>query len=159
MNPWIQNPQIQRTDCTQKCYVLLSLLGASRWLPGKESACNTGAAGDIGWNPGLGRSSEVGHGNPLQYSCLENPMDRRSWRAAVHGVAKSRTQLSDSACMSVSPLSRLFSFFLYRGSNSVSPNDLAKVTQLVGGRVRTELCVCLSSTILLHTTQHTLITA
>ena len=87
------------------------------------------------------------------------PMDRGAWRAAVHGVAKSRTQLSDSACMSVSPLSRLFSFFLYRGSNSVSPNDLAKVTQLVGGRVRTELCVCLSSTILLHTTQHTLITA
>ena len=41
--------------------------------------------------PGLGRSSEIGLGNPLQYSCLENPMDRRAWQATVHGVAKSQT--------------------------------------------------------------------
>ena len=57
--------------------------------------------GDASLIPGLGRSSEVGNGNPLQYFCLEDPMDRGSWRAAVHGVAKSRTQLSDSARMSV----------------------------------------------------------
>ena len=43
--------------------------------------------------PGSGRSSGGGHGNPLQYSCLENPMDRGGWRAAVHGVEKIRTGL------------------------------------------------------------------
>ena len=44
---------------------------------------------------GLGRSPEEGNGNPLQYSCLESPMDRGAWRAIVHGVAKSQTRLSD----------------------------------------------------------------
>ena len=57
---------------------------------GKESACN---AGDPGSNPGSGRSPGEGNGNPLQYSCLENPMDRGAWWAAVHGVSKSRTWL------------------------------------------------------------------
>ena len=59
---------------------------------GKESACNSG---DQGWIPGLGRSSGEGYGNPLQYSCLENPMDRGDWQATVHGVAKSWIQLID----------------------------------------------------------------
>ena len=45
-------------------------------------------AGDNGLIPGLGRSPGGGHGNPLQYSCLENPMDRRVWRAAVHGLQR-----------------------------------------------------------------------
>ena len=49
----------------------------------------------LGYIPGLGRSPGEGHGNPLQYSCLENPMDRGSWRATVHGVTKSQTRLSD----------------------------------------------------------------
>ena len=49
---------------------------------------------DAGLIPGLGRSPGEGNGNPLQYSCLENFMDRGAWRAAVHGVAKSQTQLS-----------------------------------------------------------------
>ena len=52
-------------------------------------------AGDMGSIPGLGMSFGVGNGNPLQYSCQENSMDRGVWRAKVHGVAKSRTQLSD----------------------------------------------------------------
>ena len=52
---------------------------------GKESACN---AGDLSSNPGSGRSPEEGNGNPLQYSCLGNPMDGRAWQATVHGVAK-----------------------------------------------------------------------
>ena len=57
----------------------------------KESACN---AEDLGSISGSGEDPlEEGHGNPLQYSCLENPMDRGAWRATVHGVAKSRTQL------------------------------------------------------------------
>ena len=55
---------------------------------GKESTCN---AGDLGSIPGLGRSPEEGNGNPLQYSCLENSMDRGAWWATVHGVAKSDT--------------------------------------------------------------------
>ena len=50
-------------------------------------------AGDPGLIPGLGRSPGEGNGNPLQYSCLENPMDRGAWQATVRGVAKSRTRL------------------------------------------------------------------
>ena len=57
---------------------------------GKESACN---AGDLGLIPGSGRFPGEGNGNPLQYSWLENPMDREAWRAIVHGVVKSWTQL------------------------------------------------------------------
>ena len=45
----------------------------------------------VGSTPGLGKSPGEGHGNSLQYSCLENPMDRGAWRATVHGVAKSQT--------------------------------------------------------------------
>ena len=52
---------------------------------GKESACN---AGDVGLIPGSGRSRGEGNGNPLQYSCLENFMDRGAWWATGHGVAK-----------------------------------------------------------------------
>ena len=50
---------------------------------GKESACNAGDTGDVGSIPGSGRSPEEGNGNLLQYSCLENPMDRGAWRATV----------------------------------------------------------------------------
>ena len=52
-------------------------------------------AGDPGLNPGLGRSPGEGNGNPLQYYCLENPMDRGAWQAIVYGVAKSQTRFSD----------------------------------------------------------------
>ena len=52
-------------------------------------------AGDVGLISGLGRCPGGGHGNSLQYSCLGNPMDRGAWRAAVDGVTKSRTRLSD----------------------------------------------------------------
>ena len=54
----------------------------------KESACNVG---DLGLTPGSGRSSGEGNGNPLQYSCLGNPMDRGAWRATVHGITKNQT--------------------------------------------------------------------
>ena len=60
---------------------------------GKESACNAGDAGDTGSIPGSGRSFGVGNGNPLQYSCLENPMARGAWQAAVHWVTKSQIRL------------------------------------------------------------------
>ena len=69
---------------------LQTLLGFPGGLAGKESACN---AGDLGLISGLGRSSRGGDGNPLQYSCLENPMDRDAWWAMVHSTAKSRTRL------------------------------------------------------------------
>ena len=59
---------------------------------GKESACNAGDQGSI---PESGRCPRKRNGNPLQYSCLESSIDRGTWQASVHGVAKSRTQLSD----------------------------------------------------------------
>ena len=69
---------------------MLSIDTPTRGFPGgsvgKESACNEE---DPGSTPGLGRSSGNRNGNPLQYSCLENPMGRGAWRATVHGVAKS----------------------------------------------------------------------
>ena len=55
---------------------------------------NAGDARDMGSIPGLGTSTEVRNGNPLQYSCLENSMDREAWQAAVRGVSKSWTALS-----------------------------------------------------------------
>ena len=58
----------------------------------KVSTCN---AGDLGLIPGLGRSPGEGNGNPLQYSCLENPMYGGAWWATVHGVTKGRTRLSN----------------------------------------------------------------
>ena len=72
--------------------IFIPKLGFPGDSDGKESACNVG---DLGLIPGLGRSPGEGTGNLLQYSCLENPMDRGAWRARVHGVIKSWTQLSD----------------------------------------------------------------
>ena len=68
--------------------------GYSWWLNGKKSAYNTRAIGDLGLILGLGRFLGGRHGNPLQYSCLENPMDKGARWAIVHGVAKNQTQLS-----------------------------------------------------------------
>ena len=67
---------------------------------GKQSACNAGDPGSI---PGLGRSPGEGNGNPLQYSCLENSMDREAWWAIVHGAAKNWTRLSDFHFYSPNP--------------------------------------------------------
>ena len=66
---------------------MISFSGGSGY---KESTCNVG---DVGSIPGLGRSPGGGHGNPLQCSYLENPMDRRAWWATVRGVTKSQTRL------------------------------------------------------------------
>ena len=60
----------------------------------KNPSANAGNIRDVGSIPGLGRSPGGGHGNTLQYSCLENPMDRGAWQAVVHRVTKSRTRLS-----------------------------------------------------------------
>ena len=70
------------------------MLNTFRGFPGgsddKESACN---AGDLGSIPGSGRSPGEGNGNPLQYFCMENPMDRGAWWVTVHRAAKSQTRL------------------------------------------------------------------
>ena len=68
----------------------------------KESAYNVA---DPGLIPGSGRSPGEGNGNPLQYSCLENPMDGGAWWAAVHGVAKCQTRLSDFTLKNKNPFS------------------------------------------------------
>ena len=66
-------------------YIHTYISGLPWRLRGKESTCN---AGDTGSIPGLGRSPGEGNGNPLQYSCLGNLMNRGAWRAIIHGVAK-----------------------------------------------------------------------
>ena len=71
------------------------------------SACSTGDPSSI---PGLGRSPGEGHSNSLQYSCLENPMDRGAWRAIVRGVAKSQTRLRDLIRSSVYVLTPISQF-------------------------------------------------
>ena len=71
---------IKKKTKKKGCITLASLGGSD----GKEPICN---AGDLGLTPMLGRSPGGGHGDSLQYSGLENPMDRGAWRAAVHGVA------------------------------------------------------------------------
>ena len=65
--------------------MLLQMLGLPWWLSGKAPTCQAGEASLI---PGLGRFPGEGNCNPFQYSCLENPMDRRGWQATVLGVAK-----------------------------------------------------------------------
>ena len=75
-------------------YNSIMISGASKVaLVVKNPPANAGDVRDTGSIPGLGRSSGGGHGNPLQCSRLENPMDGGAWRATVHGVAKSQTRL------------------------------------------------------------------
>ena len=68
----------------------------------KNPPAIAGDAGDVGLIPGWGRSPGVGNGNPLQYSCMGDPMDRETWWVTVHGVAKSQTRLSMHTCVSTS---------------------------------------------------------
>ena len=83
---------------------------------GKESACNVGALGSI---PGSGRSPVEENGYPLQYSCLENPMDRRAWWTTVHGVTKSLTWLRTNTFPSLS-----FSRLCSQGSSILPANPV-----------------------------------
>ena len=69
-------------------------MGLSRWLSGKESACQAGNRASI---PGSRRSPGGRHGNPPQYACLENPMDRGAWQATVHGVGPKELDATDLA--------------------------------------------------------------
>ena len=80
---WYQRQRIEKTQGHKRAW--LGQWGFPGSSVGKESACS---AGDSGLIPGLGRSSGERSGNPLQYSCLGNLMDRGSWRAIVHGVSR-----------------------------------------------------------------------
>ena len=80
---WVRNIPWRRDRLPSPVF-----MGFPGGLDGKESTSNAGNLGSIPW---LGRSPGGGHGNPLQYPCLENSMDRGAWRAIVHGVTKSRT--------------------------------------------------------------------
>ena len=109
---FVANPELLTTACfpfdallpsaVQPCLPPFQNLGFIsdflRFLlgfPGGSATKNPPAnAGDAGLTPGSGRCRGGGNGNPLQYSCLENPTDRGAWRDTVHGVAKSRTRLS-----------------------------------------------------------------
>ena len=84
----------ENDDCNIKDNgkILSTNLGFPGGSDSKESACNAGDPGSI---PGSGRSPGEGNDNPLQYSCLENLMNRGAWQATVHGVTKNQTQLSD----------------------------------------------------------------
>ena len=83
------------TPCSTACWSF------PRSSVGKESACN---AGDLGSILGLGRSPGEGNGNPLQYSCLENPTDREAWQAIIHGVARVGHDLGTKAPLPPLPL-------------------------------------------------------
>ena len=72
-------------------FLHITIQGSPHSSIGEESACNAGDPSSI---PGLGRSPEEGNGNPLQYSCLENPMDRGAWQATVYAVAGVRHDLA-----------------------------------------------------------------
>ena len=84
LRQWTAKPLF--SECVvQSCLCPMCALGFPGGSDGKESACN---AGDLCSIPGVGSSSGEGNGYPLQYSCLENSMDRRAWRATVHETAK-----------------------------------------------------------------------
>ena len=78
---------VQQTDSVIRIHVSIFLMA----LAVKNPPANEGDIRDTGSIPGSGKFPGGGHGNPLQYSCLENPMDRGTWQATVHGVTKSWT--------------------------------------------------------------------
>ena len=83
----------EQLNTAQNVIVYMLITGLLGGSVGEKPACNAGATGDKGLIPALGRFPGGGNGNPLQYSILENPMDRGGWWATVHGITKSRTWL------------------------------------------------------------------
>ena len=121
----------------------LSLHVHKTCLNSKESACNARATGDTGLIPGSGGSPGEGHGSPLQYCCLENPMGRGAWQATVHRVTKGWTWLK---CLSTHALEialsqvkrkkkRIQHFSLWRGDimHQMSINYLSYLSILNSG--------------------------
>ena len=78
-----------------RAFICFLLKDGGGFPGGSEVKNQPASAGDRGLTPGSGRSAEEGNGSPLQYSCLENSMDRGAWWATVHVVTKSQTRLSD----------------------------------------------------------------
>ena len=100
---------------------LLHILGRSNpisglpiWLSGKESTCQCSRFRRLGFNPWVGKNPRRRKWHPLEYSPLENPMDRGAWWATVHGVAESQTQLSRHAQPYLSPLEKLNSMKYFK---------------------------------------------
>ena len=85
----------KESDTTERLHSLAHSWASQVALVVKNLPTNAGDTRDTGSIPWWGRSLGGGHGNSCQYSCLENPMDRRAWRATVHGHAESQTRLSD----------------------------------------------------------------
>ena len=81
----LKDRQQRETEGKLQCHFCLTLMGFHDGSDGKESDFN---AGDLGSIPELGRSPGERNGNPLQYSCLKNPIDRGTWRATVHGITR-----------------------------------------------------------------------
>ena len=94
LNPVAAKSRISKGTLKNVFSVAKLYYGLPRWCSGKEPTCNAGDARDAGLIPGLERSPRGGSGNPFQYSCLENSMDRGAWWATVHGVTKSQRGLS-----------------------------------------------------------------
>ena len=115
-------------------YVSLLLLRLLSCSVCKESAGNAGDTGRCLFNPWVGKIPRGDHGNPLQYSCLENSMDRGAWQTAVHGVAKSQTQLKQLSTHLPTTswiIQRVHSFFLTPCSTQTNTH-----TQNICGYVR-----------------------
>ena len=90
--PWLISHSQMSVWASSSLWSVIVTIFTTGGSDGKEFACN---ARDLGSIPGSGRSHGKGNGNPLQYSCLENSMDRGDWQVAVHRVAKSWTLLND----------------------------------------------------------------
>ena len=93
--PWTEEPlrlqSMGSQSQTRLHFYFHNIIGLPHCLSGKETACNAAVMGNAASVSGLGRSPSGEHDNPLQYSCLENPMDRGAWQAIVHRVTKSWT--------------------------------------------------------------------
>ena len=103
---------IFRTDFLKEILSLTPYnLGIPQWLSSKDPPANAGDVRDTGSIPGLGISPGGGHGNPLQYSCLENPICREAWQSTVHRVAKSRTWLKQLSTIQHNSLQSRFPLY------------------------------------------------
>ena len=138
---------ICQSQSLSQCYISATkwisytyIYRVSPWLSSKESAYNEGAAGDPGSIPELGRSPGGGHGNPLQYSWKENPMDRGAWRATVQRVAQSWTWLKQ-----LSTHIHIYPFFfrcLSHLGHHRTPSRVLCVIQWVPASYLFYTCVC-----------------
>ena len=129
---WLNMISLNLSNCIQ----LKLKTGFPGSLDNKESACS---AGDLGWIPGSGKLPREGKGYPLQYFCLENYMERGAWWTTVHGVAKSRTGLSDqqaaggwtSSCKTLITNTRKLEHYIQRVSDSGAGGQWNQVTPLI----------------------------